>query len=337
MQNQITWIFLNVICLVFSNGYCISATIDTSDYEFGNPDFNLIIAAEKGYLSETERLLNLNANPTTVDYNGSSTLSWTTTDAASCAATSVPPNAAWDNANKAVNNAAGELIGPLTATTTFSLTCTNASMLNTTAQATVTVNPALPSLTFSADNTTINSGDSVTLNWNTVDLASCTASATPANAEWTGAKGVLPTNSQTINNLTATTTFTLACNGIDMSVVAPQSVTVTVNAGDPILIQGQIEYQKVINGESCETCHGTNGLGILGNGLYDGIVDYVTNMPEGTVIFYTEFLMPKMEAGTGGNPTDCVDTPGDGDPLNDCATNVTKYMKNGFSVIPPAP
>ena len=71
--------------------------------------------------------------------------------------------------------------------------------------------------------------------------------------------------------------------------------------------------------------------------MYDDITDYVNNNTEATVALYTSFFMPKMEAGLGGVPADCVDTPGDGDPLNDCATNVAKYMKNGFSVIPPAP
>ena len=155
-----------------------------------------------------------------------------------------------------------------------------------------------------------------------------------ANAAWTGAKGVAQaTYSEAIANLQATTTFTLTCTGVNGANVA-QSVTANVNAGDPLLVQGQIEYKRVVNGESCETCHGTNGLGILGNGLYDGITDYLVN-GEATVIFYTELLMPRPEAGLGGMPSDCMDTPGDGNPLNDCATNVTKYMLNGFSIIPP--
>ena len=163
----------SITCTNAANSVAATANTDvTVDAQIGAPVINTFTA-----------------NPTTVNYNGTSTISWTTTDAATCGATSVPANAAWDNANKAVNNAAGEAIGPLTATTTFTLSCTNASMLTTNGQVVVTVNPAAPSLTFSANNAMVNSGDPVTLNWNATDLASCTASATPANAEWTGAKG----------------------------------------------------------------------------------------------------------------------------------------------------
>ena len=277
--------------------------------------------------------VNLTANPAmNVPYNGSTTLTWTSTGAVgTCTAAG-----GWTG-DKALNGT--EVINNLVANTQFDLTCVNSIGTPTTVSTTVTVVAVNPALTFTVDNAasvTVNQGASVTLAWNPVDLASCVASSNPANAAWTGAKGVaLATYSETIADLQATTTFTLNCTGVNGANVT-QSVTATVNAGDPLLIQGQVEYKKVINGESCETCHGTNGRGILGNGLYDDITDFVNGQTEANVAFLTSITMPAPEAGTGGMPNDCVDTPGDGNALNDCATNVAKYMKNGFSTIPPA-
>lgn len=277
--------------------------------------------------------VNLTANPAmNVPFGGSTTLTWTSTGAVgTCTAAG-----GWTG-DKALNGT--EVINNLVANTQFDLTCVNAIGTPTAVSTTVTVVAVNPALTFTVDNAasvTVDQGASVALAWNPVDLASCEASALPANAAWTGSKAVaLATYSETIANLQESTVFTLNCTGVNGANVT-QSVTATVNAGDPILIQGQIEYQRLVNGESCETCHGTNGRGILGNGLYDDITDFVNGNLEATVVFYTSIVMPTEEAGTGGMPNDCVDTPGDGNPLNDCATNVTKYMQNGFSTIPPA-
>ncbi|NNC68062.1 MAG: hypothetical protein HKN83_08525 [Gammaproteobacteria bacterium] len=274
--------------------------------------------------------VNLTANPAmNVPFNGSTTLTWSSTGAVgTCTAAG-----GWTG-DKALNGT--EVINNLIANTQFDLTCVNSIGTPTTVSTTVTVVAVNPALTFTVNNAaavTVNQGDSVTLAWNPTDLASCTASANPANTAWTGAKGVaLATYSETIANLQATTTFTLNCIGVNAANVT-QSVTTTVNAGDPLLVQGQIEYKKVINGESCETCHGTDGRGILSDGLYDDITDFVNGQTEANVAFLTSLTMPAPEAGTGGMPNDCVDV-NDGNPLTNCATNVAKYMKNGFSIIP---
>ena len=278
--------------------------------------------------------VNLTANPAmNVPYNGSTTLSWTSTGAVgTCTAAG-----GWTG-DKALNGS--EVINNLVANTTFDLTCVNSIGTPTTVSTTVTVVAINPALTFTVDNAasvTVDQGASVALAWNPTDLASCVASSDPANPAWTGAKGVaLATYSETIANLQASTTFTLNCVGVNGANIA-QSVTATVNAGDPLLVQGQIEYKKLINGESCETCHGVTGLGVLEpgpiKGLYDSIAAYGdNNQNDALVAQYIGFLMPRPEAGTGGMPSDCVDTPGDGNALNDCATNVALYMKNGYKV-----
>ncbi len=93
-----------------------------------------------------------------------------------------------------------------------------------------------PAIDFSADQLTIDSGGSVGLTWVVQGAVTITASATPANAQWTGAK---PESGQAvITNLTADQRFTLSAtnaNGtttvnVDIQVVA-QSITASVTVG----------------------------------------------------------------------------------------------------------
>ncbi len=268
--------------------------------------------------------VNLSANPVmNVPYNGATTLTWSSTGAVgTCTA-----SGGWTGA-KALNGT--EVISNLIADTAFNLSCVNSINLATQVSTSVTVEAINPALTFTVNNAAtaaVNQGDSVTLAWNPTDLASCTASANPTNAAWTGTKGVAQaTYSEVIANIQETTTFTLACTGIDNVALAPQSVTVTVNAGDPALVQGRIEYQRVVNGASCETCHGAQGQG----GTDKAIAGFLAGNLSG-ITFYLQLVMPTEENNVGGMPSDCVDV-ADGNFLTDCATNVAKYMENGFQV-----
>ena len=80
-----------------------------------------------------------------------------------------------------------------------------------------------PTLTFSANPTTINSGQSSTLTWSTTNATSCNASGA-----WSGTRST--SGNQSVSP-TATSTYTLTCNGTGGSV--NRSVTVTVNPTTP--------------------------------------------------------------------------------------------------------
>jgi len=84
---------------------------------------------------------------------------------------------------------------------------------------------------FSANPTDINSGGSTYLSWNTSHCNSCTASANPYNASWTGIENTAG-GTQPITNLLHTTTFTLNCSGSANS--DTKNVTVTVQTPPPI-------------------------------------------------------------------------------------------------------
>lgn len=267
-------------------------------------------------------MVTLTANPTmNVAYNGSTSLTWSTFDATSCAATSSPANATWDNANKALNEAAGEVIANLTAASnTFTLACTNAGGLITTVNVNVTVVQPNPTLTLTVGNATIVKGDSVTLTWNTTDLATCTASAVPVNVLWVGAKGVLASQNEVIANLQDSTTFTLTCVGINGADVT-QSVAVTANP-DPELAIGKTNYDA-----QCAVCHGLDGIPVAfvvtpigpnmcSNNVIPGNGEVCGD--QATLEGYLTTYMPTII----GFPADCV---------GDCARTASKYILNGFS------
>ncbi len=275
--------------------------------------------------------VNLTANPTmNVPYNGSTTLTWSTVNATSCVATSNPANPAWDNANKALNEAVGQVIANLTAANnTFTLTCTNAGGLFTTANVNVTVVQPNPTVTLTANPTMIGQGMASTLTWATTDLVSCNASAVPANAQWTGAKGILANQNQVITAIQETTTFTLNCVGINAANVT-SSATVTV---DPTST-GQYLYNTELFGgvQTCADagCHGLPGtpgtfevLLMLSTFDKNALCAKYTNTA-GLVAKYTTGAPPASQPMPYGLPAGTCDAA--------CATKILNYMFSNFYV-----
>lgn len=89
------------------------------------------------------------------------------------------------------------------------------------------VNPPLPAvaptLTFTADSTSITSGGSVTFTWTSANATACSASM----QGWSAAQPTAGT--VTVPGITATQTYTLSCTGTGGSV--SKSITVTVSQG----------------------------------------------------------------------------------------------------------
>jgi hypothetical protein len=104
--------------------------------------------------------------------------------------------------------------GPLSVTTSFTLTCT--STVNTTATATTTVTVVpLPSITaFAVTPATIPAGGSATLTWSEGTGASCSVNGLP------GASGV------STGPVTATTSYTLTCTSVGGTATATATLTV---------------------------------------------------------------------------------------------------------------
>ncbi len=159
--------------------------------------------------------ISVSAQPSSVTHGGSSTLTWTTTNATACTA-----SGSWSG-SKAVSGSAST--GTLDADATYTLTCDGPG--GTAIQsATVSVTGPAPAITLSANPTTVEDGSTSTLTWAASNSTTCTASG-----GWSGSE---PTSgSHATVDLSATTQFTLTCEGPGGS--ASQSVTVTVAPPGP--------------------------------------------------------------------------------------------------------
>jgi hypothetical protein len=113
----------------------------------------------------------------------------------------------------------------LTAAATYTLTCTGAG--GSAAQsATVSVTAPAPSITLSANPSTVASGSTSALTWVSTNATTCTASG-----GWSGTESI--NGSQTTPAESATTKYTLTCTGAGGS--ASQSTTVSVTSGSATL------------------------------------------------------------------------------------------------------
>lgn len=152
--------------------------------------------------------LSFTAADSSIVSGGATTLSWSTTDATSCAA-----SGGWSG-SKAVSGS--EPVAP-TSDTTYSLTCDGEGG-SVSASVAVAVEPALtPTLSFTAADESVVSGDSTTLTWTAADVDSCTASG-----GWSGARA--ESGNEQVGPIIASTTFSLSCSGAGGSVVEMLSV-----------------------------------------------------------------------------------------------------------------
>ena len=163
---------------------------------------------------------------TSVAYGGSAALAWLTTNATSCTAS----NFTLPNAYLTTN--LGIVLDNLTATKTYTLSCTGPGG-STSQSVTVNVaNPKVPSVTLTASSTSVyNNAKDVTLSWTASNVTSCTASSWWSwdKSIFGGSTLVLPANS-------TTTTYTITCNGqwgtsdtksVSVVAVAPKVPSVT--------------------------------------------------------------------------------------------------------------
>jgi len=167
--------------------------------------------------------IQISANPAAVTSGQTSTLTWSTSNAQLCTA-----SGGWTG-NKALSGS--QATPAITATTTFVLTCSNASG-DSSASTTVTLQtqppppppppPSAPTVDLQASATSVPVNGTTNLSWLAGNATSCTASG-----GWSGTKNVQ--GSEASPALANTTTFTLTCSGAGGT--ASDSVTVTVTPG----------------------------------------------------------------------------------------------------------
>ena len=162
--------------------------------------------------------VSLTANPNSVNYGGSSTLVWNSTNATGCTA-----SGGWAGSR---GTSGSTSTGALFGTTTFNITCFNSSGQSASDSVTVSVTqqPQNPTVTLTANPNSVQYGGSSNLTWTSQNATSC--SATSGTNGWSGSKG-LSGNFNT-GALFGTTTYVLTCfNSAGQS--ASDSETVTVS------------------------------------------------------------------------------------------------------------
>ena len=160
--------------------------------------------------------VSLDANPNPITAGSSSTLEWTSSNAASCTA-----SGGWTGSKSIAGN---ESVSPTT-DTTYTLTCTNATG-SASDSATITVNalPAVPTVSLDADPDEILEGQNSTLTWTTSGADTCNASG-----GWSGSRTF---SGNEVVTPSATTTYTLTCNNAGGS--SSDSETVAVSPLPPM-------------------------------------------------------------------------------------------------------
>lgn len=172
------------------------------------------------------------ANPTSIPYNGSVTLNWTSTNAARCAAAGYgapvgySEGAAWMTPYEK-GTSGSQIISNLKVGTRFYIWCFDYSGEGVKAEAIVNVETRIPKVELKADPIVVNSSGSTKLTWTTLN----TTYPCIASGGWSGnqANG----GSSIINNITKDTVFTLTCTGYLPVMSATSSVTVYVKTSGP--------------------------------------------------------------------------------------------------------
>ena len=154
-------------------------------------------------------------------------LTWSSTNANSCAA-----SGGWTGTQATSGTAQ---VGPVIQTTIFGLSCTGSGGSGE-RSVTVNVQASAPELTLSASPEAVRSGETSTLTWSSQNATSCTASE-----GWVGAKAT--SGSETIAPVTSTTSYTLTCS--NSAGDTAETVTVAANA-----VGGQLLLSSISRSDS---------------------------------------------------------------------------------------
>lgn len=264
--------------------------------------------------------VSLSADPTNIQANGSSTLTWSSTNATLCTA-----SGGWTG-GKATSGS--QTTGALTATTSYALSCSDSSGNSASASATVTVmgsNPA-PTVTLTANPTTVPLNGSSTLTWSSTNATSCNASG--GTGGWAGSKAT--TGTQSITGITAATTFTLACTGTggttqrNASVQLQAGPTITFSANPTTVASGA---------RSTLTWAAQNATGCAASGAWAG--NKATSGSEQTAALTqaSQFVLDCTGAGGTSSRSITVQVSGPATATVSISANPTSVPVNGTTTL----
>ncbi|MBS0379718.1 MAG: hypothetical protein JSS29_14655 [Proteobacteria bacterium] len=174
--------------------------------------------------------------PTSIQPGATAVLTWTTTNAASCAGVGGSTGDGWSGAQP-LNNTKGLQLGPFSAngSYTYTLNCTGAGGTGSSARI-LTVSagapPAPPTVSFSATPTSLTLGQSTQLTWTTSNASACSASGGTSN--WSGPQ---PLNGSNVAvgpfSTAASYSLVLTCTGAGGSTAGTADIVVGSGAPPP--------------------------------------------------------------------------------------------------------
>ena len=222
----------------------------------------------------------LAANPTVVAAGSTSTLTWSSAHATSCAA-----SGDWSGTVAASGT---QSTGPIMATSVYSIVCTGPGGVTPPATATVASIPA-PTATLAAAPTAVASGNASMLTWSSTNATSCSASG-----GWSGT--VAASGSHSTGPLTAATAYSLICAGPG-GVTAPVVTTVTILPVPTVTLTASPQVVAA-GGSSTLTWTSSNTTSCTASGAWNGSVGLSGSQSTGAVAIATSYSLSC--SGTGG-------------------------------------
>ena len=164
--------------------------------------------------------VSLTATPSTVAVNGTSTLTWSSTNVSNCTASSTNPDGSAGTTftgPETTESTTGLPIGPFTTAGVYNYTLACGGT-NGTASASAYVvvgTPPSPTVTLTVKPTSIQPGQSATITWSSTNATSCAASGS-----WSGAETLSGTASTGELTTAGAYSYTLTCSGPSGSAAA---------------------------------------------------------------------------------------------------------------------
>jgi hypothetical protein len=196
----------------------------------------------------------LTATPSAVAVGGSSTLTWSSTNADSCTA-----SGGWSGA---LVPSGTQSTGALSASTTYSIICTGAGGSTPPLAATVML-IAPPSATISASPNSVMSGNASLLTWSSSNATACAGSG-----GWSGALAI--NGSQSTGPLTTASAYSLTCvgpGGVTPPVVASVSILPL-----PVVTLAAVPAAVAVGGSATLTWSASNATACTASGGWSGSV-----------------------------------------------------------------
>src|SRR3989344_3955487 len=162
-----------------------------------------------------------------------------------------------------------------------------------------------PTVTLSASPTSVASGGASTLSWSSTNATSCSASASPANGNWTGSKSPVSGGSQSTGALTSSTTFTLTCTGPGGSANASATVTVTSNPPPTVTLSAS-PTSVASGGASTLSWSSTNATSCSASGGWTGSKTTSGSQSTGALSVTTSYTLTCTGPGGSANASATV-------------------------------